>query len=359
MTLLGGVIGTIEEIVNAETETPRANQSFSKSIPKLQLAWDSTSFGALCKCPRFYEYSIIEGYTREGENDHVKFGWLLHAATELYDKLRAEGEDHESALMKSVKFCLINTWDSKRGRPWASDEPTKTRATLLRSVIWYLDRFRNDHFETLILPDGRPAIEYSFRFQTEVPSIETLPCEDCDESGKSESGDECPTCRGSGIVFSRYLMCGHIDKMIVWNDEGWVTDKKTTRYALDEYFFRQFHPDNQSAIYTIAGLVGAFRPIVGFIIDGIQVLVNSTTFRRQPIPIAPEHSEEFLRDFAITLGQNETYVRENYWPMNRKSCGFGRLQCIYRPVCSADPIIREEILNNFFIRRTWDPLIPR
>ena len=255
---------TIEETFKtSDSDLDWRNTSFSKIEPKLQIAWDSTSFGALDKCPRFYQYSIIEGYVPTGENDHIKFGWLLHATCELYDKEIAETLNHDAALLKAIRFALIETWDFERARPWTSEEPTKNRNTLLRSIIWYLDRFKDDHMKTHILQNGKPAVEYSFRFALGLESF----------------------------THEEYQLCGHIDKVVEWNDGGWIRDIKTSKYDLDSNFFRQFLPDNQVSIYQIAGQVTFHMNIDGFIIDGIQVLVNGTRFRRQPIPTSPELQE--------------------------------------------------------------------
>ena len=49
------------------------------------------------------------------------------------------------------------------GAPMEFEDTIKTRFTLLRSVVWYLEQFENDPCETVILADGRPAVELSFR----------------------------------------------------------------------------------------------------------------------------------------------------------------------------------------------------
>src|SRR5215469_8715684 len=96
--------------------------SFSTVNPMLQLAHDSTSIKAGKKCWRYYQYSILHGYVPKvramteaaddpslppdpnqmttinspfNPNAHIMFGWLFHAATELYDQLIARGLSHE------------------------------------------------------------------------------------------------------------------------------------------------------------------------------------------------------------------------------------------------------------------------
>src|SRR5438105_8738571 len=99
------------EAVKAEIE--EANSSFSSIEPQLQIAHDSTSIKAGTKCWRYYEYSILHGYGLSGrDNDHLVFGTIFHAATELYDRLRARGAGHEESVHHAVRYALISTWDS-------------------------------------------------------------------------------------------------------------------------------------------------------------------------------------------------------------------------------------------------------
>src|SRR6267142_97765 len=79
------------------------NGSFSKLVPGLQLAWDSTSFGALKRCARYYELGIMRGYAPRAESVHLVFGIEFHAALELYDRLRTDGLEHEPALLRVLK----------------------------------------------------------------------------------------------------------------------------------------------------------------------------------------------------------------------------------------------------------------
>lgn len=320
------------------TRETNLNTSFSRVLPKLQLAIDSTSLGTLKTCPRLYELSIIEGWTSPYTNDHLRFGLVFHSAGEIYAAHRAAGCDHDASLRAAIRHALIETWDFTLNRPWASSEPTKTRDTLLRTIVWYFDTFQDDKLETLILANGRPAVELSFRFGIG----------DLDPSGAfiASTGEE-------------FLLCGHIDRAVEFNGEIWITDKKTSKYALDENYFKQFTPDNQLSLYAIAGIVTLNKEINGLIIDGCQILVNGSRFRRQPISRSTEQLEEWLTDLKFWLASLQSYAAANHWPLNEKSCGFGNRQCAFRKVCSAEPAIRQTLLETNFVKRTWDPLQPR
>lgn len=314
------------------------NTSFSRDIPKLQLAWDSVSAGALKKCPRYYELTIIEGYSSGSfANDDAQFGIWIHSACETYEKERARGVDHETAILNGTYYLLINTWDFIRKRPWLSSVAVKTRKTLIRTFILYCDNYVDDPIKTYMLANGEPAIELSFRIDlSEVDGTFTAP------DGNS------------------YLLCGHLDKVGYRGDgDGYIVDKKTTAYELDNPYFQQYCPENQISIYSLAGRIAALSEIKGVIIDGIQVLAGGTRFKRQEIPLETAQLTEWLTDFSYKLRENERYVADDYWPMNDKACGYGRMQCRLRGICSRPPVERQDLLNTFYTRRVWDPLIPR
>lgn len=317
---------------------PPTNPSFSAINPWLQLSWDSTSLNALCLCPRYYLYNIIMGYTLIGEMSvDLKFGILLHSSVELYDRYRANSASHEEALLETFKFAIKETWDSELKRPWTSDQPNKTRNTLLRTIVWYLDKYKDENLKTHILPDGRPAVELPFRF-----SLDNLILE-----GFRSPNDE------------EYQLCGYLDKVVSWNDELWIRDLKTTRYDLDEIYFRQYTPNNQISLYSVAGSVVLHQTVDGVIIDAVQILVGGSRFLRKQIPRSPNNLEQWLRDFWFRIKEAEFYAEQQYYPMNPRSCGWGRNKCQYWSVCSSEPEARFDILENYYTRRVWNPLSPR
>jgi hypothetical protein len=316
------------------------NKAFSSpTFPKLQTSWDSHSIDAGTKCWRYYEYVILEGWSHGESNPHLTFGILFHKADEIYHKQMAAGSTHDEAVIIVVRFLLLATWDQTTNSPWISTEPTKSRKTLLRTVIWYLDKFKNQTLRTVILQNGDAAVETSFR----------IVLADLDENRATFTTPD-------GV---EYILCGHIDRLADDGGDYWITDKKTTKYALDEYYFRQFSPHIQFTVYTIAGTIVFNIPVSGLIIDAVQVLVNGSRFERQQIYRTEGHLDEFLYDFQIFLREAENNARNNYYPLRRTSCGFGKASCTFRKVCSLDPSERQSYLETYFVRRQWDPMTPR
>lgn len=288
--------------------------------------------GAFKECPRKYFYTIIQGYIPKGESVHLTFGLWYHAALERYDHGKAEGLNHDDAARAAIRYALRVSWNRTLGRPWLSEDPNKNRLTLVRSIVWYLEQFRDDPAETIILANGKPAVELSFRFSTSYHAPDGQP----------------------------FMMCGHLDRVAAFVGEKYIFDRKTTKGQLNERFFAGFNPSNQISTYAFAGKIVYSIPISGVIIDGAQILVGSTRFHREPIARTDQQLEEWYQEWGMYISYATEMADAGYWPMNDKSCGnYGG--CPFIPICGKDPSVRLRWLNDKsrFHRRIWDPLVAR
>jgi len=304
-----------------------ANGAFSSIIPGLQIFWDSTSLGNFKKCPRYYQVVNVFGLAGRESNVHLKFGIIYHAALERYDHEKFAGASHEDALRIVVKWALEQTWDSSLQRPWITDIPEKTRVTLLRSIVWYLDEFQNDNIKTVKLANGLPALELSFNFQTDF------------ENSKGEF----------------YNLCGHLDRIGELEGQTFINDRKTTGATLDSNYFANFTPDNQMSLYGFAGQIVYQLPVAGIILDACQTAVGFSRFGRQFIPRTRAQLEEWYEEFQMYTHIAEYYAVHGHWPMNEKAC----FRCELRPICSKSPETREQWMKAGLVRKVWDPTVPR
>lgn len=306
--------------------THAENTALSPSIDGLQLAWDSTSMGDLKLCPRKYYYSVLEGYRPRTESVHLTFGIIYHEALERYDHAKAQGRPYEEACRVAVRHALQATWSSKLRRPWLSDDPNKNRGTLLRTIVWYLDQFKEDPIETILLANGKPAVELSFRF--------ALPY----DSGEGP-----------------FLYCGHLDRLGSLGGRSYIIDRKTTKHTLGEAYFAQYSPDNQFSGYIFSGQLAFNLKLDGLICDAAQVMVGGSRFQREVIARTPDQTEEWVKDLGYWLQMALGYAKAGYWPQNDKACNiYGG--CAFRGVCSKAPSVRKAWLEQGFEKRVWDPL---
>lgn len=313
---------------------------------KLQIAWDSMSLGWLKLCPRLYQYSMIEGWRSKSTKIDLAFGIEYHWGIEHYDKQRLLGLSHEDAMRWVVDQVLRRTW--KHPDFEASDDSNKNRPTLIRSLIWYFEEFVQDNAKTITLANGKPAVELSFRMPLGFGPSDTIfewldpVAEEMKLVTKSKSE-------------TNYILCGHIDRLVEFTGQVFVQDHKTTKTTLSSSYFSQFEPDNQMTLYTVASQVVFSTLAKGVMIDAAQIAVGFTRFERDVTYRTEAQLEEWLFDLQILLRQNEEYVKNDYFPMNDKSC---RL-CQFKKICSKDPKVREIFLASEFEKRPWNPLAVR
>ena len=336
-------------------ETLLTHGSTSPFLPDtfIQFAWDSTCLGMIKTCPRLYQYTMIDGYVAKGESIHLRFGQEYHQALQDYDIARAEGIDHEDAIHSSISELVRRTHD------WSVDETVKpgkykNRQTLVSLVLDYLDHYVDDPAETYIKSDGKPAVELSFRFELDWGPQGYAMGMSIDEDGNPKE----PTIYGQP-----YLLAGHLDRVVTFNDQLFVMDHKTTVTTPSQYYFDQYEPHNQMTLYTIAGQVVLNAPVKGVIVRAAQILlekehrfVSGFTLR------TADQLDEWMNDLRLHLERAEDYAIRGYWPMNDTACDkFGG--CKFRGVCSKSPSVREIYLKSDFEQlpreEIWSPLRSR
>ena len=322
-------------MVNVE-QTVESEGAPSPFLPgtDIQYALDSTSIGYFKRCPRLYYYTMIEGWRQKNESIHLKFGSLFHEALHNYDLVRQEGEDHDDGVYQVVKWLS----DYAADYPDVSEDKASKRAKsfegLLRTVVWYLDQYSSekDPAKTVILSNGKPACELSFRFELDW--------------GPSEQP---------------YLLCGHLDRVVEYADHTFVMDHKTTTRPLTAFYFDQFQPDNQMSLYTIAGKIVLGSPVRGVIVDAVLIKEKEkgVEFARGFTYRTEDQNEEWLRDLRHWTIAMEGCATSGSWPMNDTACDkYGG--CPFRNVCSKSPSVRERFLEADFERsEPWNPLAVR
>lgn len=291
-----------------------------------QYAWDATSLNNFMKCPRYYEFVNLQGWQPVNKSVHLIFGGVYATALEHFYKHLAKGADPIEATRLVVREALISTWDYDAGEPWDSGHHAKTRETLIRTIVWYLDQFYlsdpGNDLPVIHLEDGSPACELSF----------AVPFE----------GD--------------YLWCGHIDRMVSYAGDPMVMDQKTTGATVSGYFFEQFTLDAQMSGYTFAASIGYDIPVKGVIIDAAQIAVGFTRFGRGFVT----RSESQLAEWQITTAHYIEQARiahdSGIYHMNTTSCNdYGG--CAFRRICQRSPEHRPNFLAADFVQRPrWDPL---
>lgn len=294
----------------------------------VQFAWDSTSYGWLLECPRKYHLSMELGYRPVEDNVHLSFGLLFQECDEFFEKAIADGASYDEALRHVVRHALQDS------RNWSFTHQTKTREALIRSIIWYRERWRNDNFTTVQLRSGKPGVELSFALEI-----------------------------GHGK-----LLCGHLDKLGAFAGSNYFKDIKTTSSSLGSYFFEKFDLDVQMDFYATATRIAYETPVAGGLIDGIQIGNGFTKFDRGFTNRTNDQINNFIEEFHYYTGAYLAMQRSAGWPMNKKSCNSMRSDdpnrdahgCIFRKICSrSSESLVQEILETNYKREQWNPLESR
>lgn len=301
---------------------PPSNPAFISGT-FLQKAWDSTSLSLFKTCPRKYQLKMIEEWRTKAEAIPLTFGILYHSAMEAFAHAKSQGQDFYSCQQAAVLTAL-------QGASGFTGDEYRNTFTLVRSIVWYTEQFRDDPLETVILANGKPAVELSFRINLQTISPDGEP----------------------------YILCGHLDRLVILNSKKWVLDHKTTKSSLSPAYFSNFLPDQQMSQYQFSANIIQDQPVTGVIIDAAQVGVSFTRFQREIISRTPSQLQEWHKDLLLFLEQAEACAAAQYWPMNDSSCSkFGG--CEFRGVCSKDPKVRGAFLQADFEKSQWNPLQAR
>jgi len=301
-------------------------KSFSNGV---QFAWDSTSLGMALECQRKYYYRMVQNIVPQNQSVHLIFGGIYASALEHFYKLRSHGADLEEAIHSTVKLAMIKSWDAERNAPVVFEDDKKTRVTLIRTIVWYLDQFGDETdsaIKTTNLLDGTAAVEVSFAL---------------------EFDDD-------------ILLCGHLDRIVDFGDSLYWMDQKTTGSTVGPYFFKSYEMSNQFHAYTWAGQVILKSPIRGGIIDAAQIALNFSRFERGFFTSSPLQLEEWRESMLFVIAQTQSNTLLNKWPMNFTACDkYGG--CPYRMLCKSHPSVRPHIVESYYTtpEKPWDPLVPR
>lgn len=297
-----------------------------------QHSWDSVSLGALKRCPRYYKFTILDGWRLHPTPVALQFGIYFHLCMETRHRLLAHGFDQPTMLRRVARLALLLGESLQPGRP------ERTKETLCRAVVWYCFHFEDDAAHVTLRPNGEPTVEYSF----------TIPLANADGPF---------TINGHQIY-----LCGHLDNYMEFLGHYYVGDYKSTKGGLSTEFFDEFKTSyQQKGYFAAAHALSAVptsaipAPPKGCIIDAVELQVNANRFARHIVTWTALEMEDYLTDMEMTIRTAWFYAAHNRWPANETACVGRYGKCEFYNVCTATPPARQRILESNFVRSTWDP----
>jgi len=296
----------------SELEFPRNRED------GLQLQWNQSSLLSLMTCQRYYKLTEDERWTKDrrggGKATNLVFGQEYHTALENLLKGMPLSEVLRAAWAGAYSTLNLDTGDNAR-----------TLARLIRGIIWYEEQYRNDVLRTAILENGKPALEVHFDIPTPHRDIPF---------------------RFSGIV----------DWLVWWEGQLYISDHKTTKKTLNQYYYQEFSPNLQVVSY-IWSLRKMGLDVRGFIINAFQTAVSFSRFDRHIIEINQAEVDEFEHHLYYWLDQYIEAFEADYFAMNFQSCtAFGG--CRMREICGAAPDQRQGLLEDNYVRKPQRVRVP-
>lgn len=267
------------------------------------------------KCPRLYFFNWIAPTAGSIDNVHTKFGTLVHLGIETYYKLKAR-RGHNIAVRVAVKRVLRASYG------FVGENP-KTRYTLLRTVVFYTEHYKNQKLDAKQYA-GQAFVEYRLELDTQIPSF---------------NGE------------SWLISCG-LDRVMEQSCSNYIMDIKTTKMQLDDRYFAAFKRDVQTFTYTLAGNT-IKDPPEGLMIEGIQLLVNDTRFQRRPIDLPTQVVDDWAaHSLPLLLSQLNQAFTEGIWPQHLSSCNGRYGPCPHFDTCHMTPYEIEESMGCSFKQAT-------
>ena len=130
-----------------------------KFVDGKQIIFDASSLQALEKCPFYYKTIVLDKWRRKVSRRGTSWGTAWHTSIEEFDRSLFYGNSRNQALEDAIKVAISIPDIFNR-----DDDNTSTLETLIRSLVWYEEHYREDVLLPTALPDGSPALETRFEF---------------------------------------------------------------------------------------------------------------------------------------------------------------------------------------------------
>lgn len=291
---------------------------------------DNTALSIFKECPQKYFLAIEKGYRQKSKAPPLLFGGIYHELLELYDRLKTTELPNDLVMRLLVRKALHL---GQELAPLQDDK--RNMVSLLRAIIWYDMAYATDPMKTVILPDGRPAVELSFRLNFPLQLHNW-------ESGEMED----------------VIYCGHIDKIVEYNGQILAMEHKHTVSTLGDYYYDRYTFSSQISGYVLAIRVLWGLDAVGAVIDSTAIGTTFARFGRRNATRVADHLQEWVEDTSYWITQVYEAKKNAHFPRNTESCS-KYSGCQFRDVCFSRPSVREAVLKADFKVDRWDPMKPR
>jgi hypothetical protein len=278
-----------------------------------QQIWDASSLQDYRRCPTYWWYRDSRRLRFAGGEQTLAADWgsAWHLGQEVFETSLWDKATRKEALKHAIAAV-----SSQYGNYFEANPDTKRNLdTLIRALVWYEKKYRHDTLNMLGLPSGRPGIEV--RFEIPIPRIPER-------------------------------WSGRIDKLVEYNGDYYIVDRKTTAKTMSSFYFRDFSPNIQFISYCWALQSFLGTKVRGLIVDAVQTAVGFTRFGRHTYQFAPRQLSEFERNMRTSIIQARKEHKSGYMPFNESNCNAYR-GCQYARICRECPEYRETWIAEDYI----------
>lgn len=266
------------------------NPKFSKIAENLRLVWSASSLEAYMKDPLSYYWHNVLGYNDLTPKAALVWGTLWHAVTASYKDLRSRGFDRDEALGLSIvvalKLAKDRDLDVVSVNSTKRDVKTRNTYTLIRTLIWWEQKYHNDELKVVEGEDG-PLIEQHFSIPLGL---------------KAYTGED-------------YVIEGYLDEIVEDEDgDQFVLERKHTIQTISSYYFYQYDPNVQTWTYDlVASVLLPMSPLQGLIVEAAQTGVGFAAFERHPISRTKEQRAHWLEVMRYWIQRAEKDAYSGTW----------------------------------------------
>jgi len=306
---------------------------------------DNSMLELLTTCSRALQYNRLELRVAAAEKPSANFGSAIHKALEYRYKNYCNKRADEELLSQQAK--LLTQFFTDRPQPI---EDFRTLNWAIEVVRRYNNRYNIEPFNLLVNDKQEVMTEVSFA----LPFYEHIGFE-----------------KKIPVIY-----CGRIDLPVLWDNQLFIVDHKTTS-ILGPGFFDRMRMSAQQKGYSWAFQELTGRKAVGYVINAIRVKEppqyvvdgkprsSKTTTVEQWWDESLQRERFFLQDSELYEWRSNTielierflwHHARGYMPMETAWCTvFGR--CPYYDVCTLPAADRGVMLSSgLFTQNTWTPL---
>lgn len=286
----------------------------SNPLPILDRPLDNTALADFMTCPRKYYYGMVLHRRLAlgvGRSPALIYGTAWHRAMELHYKTNGQRD--------MVVLGIYQAWEDH-----GKQDDHRTVERCIIEYDNYVERWglpSEESSKTLGYPTN-PLVEVSVNAEWE------------------------------GCL---YPYAGKIDRIFEENGQLYVEDHKTTS-QMGDYYFHQFALSNQMMGYAWLGKQITGRDIAGVRINAHAIYKRESKFARHVLSFSARRLQEWADNYNRWVERVRAAYQTNDFPGNYNACSGKYGMCQFASVCSMPPQLRQNVLEEEYVEKVWNPL---